>query len=94
MDTHLTNGSRSIPVMILYDENWTERACWGPRPKELQLWVMDWMAKNGKDGNNDEKYRYIRGWYARDKGQAALREVTEMVVGAGGAPAQNAVITP
>jgi hypothetical protein len=83
MDTHLTNGGRSIPIIILYDDTWTERAWWGPRPRELQAWVMEWIAKYGKSGPTDEKYRYIRGWYARDKGQSALKEVLEMVVKAG-----------
>ncbi len=83
MDAHLTNGGRSIPVLILYDNSWVERAWWGPRPKELQAWVVDWTEKNGKEGSKEEKYRYIRGWYARDKGQAVLAEVIEMVTKAG-----------
>jgi hypothetical protein len=81
MDAHLTNGGRSIPVMILYDETWTERAWWGPRPKELQAWVTEWMRVNGQAGPKEEKYRYIRGWYARDKGISTMREVVDMIVG-------------
>ena len=31
MDTHLTNGrSRSIPVVILLDEDFVEKGWWGP----------------------------------------------------------------
>jgi hypothetical protein len=81
MDSHLTNGGRSIPIIILYDDTWTERAWWGPRPAELQTWVMT----VGKTVESAEKYRHIRGWYARDKGQTVLREVTAMLVRVAGA---------
>ena len=32
MDAHLTNGSRSIPVVMILDATYRERAWWGPRP--------------------------------------------------------------
>jgi hypothetical protein len=40
MDAHLTGTSRSIPVIILLDEDYVERGWWGPRPSELQAWVV------------------------------------------------------
>ena len=36
MDAHLTSGSRSIPVVMVLDEAYEERAWWGPRPSALQ----------------------------------------------------------
>jgi len=82
MDSHQTDGGRSIPIVILYDEAWQERAWWGPRPAELQAWVK----ANGKIVPKEEKYRHIRGWYARDHGQTALREVLDMIANASGTP--------
>jgi hypothetical protein len=39
MDAHLTNGrTRSIPIVILLDDQFVERAWWGPRPAEMQAW--------------------------------------------------------
>ena len=35
MDRYLTNGSRSIPVVIALDEDFRELGHWGPRPAEL-----------------------------------------------------------
>ena len=36
MDLYLTNGKRSIPRLIVFDENDNELFVWGPRPVEAQ----------------------------------------------------------
>ena len=71
MDRYLTNGSRSIPIVIVLDCDFKELGHWGPRPTELQDWVMahkDTMPK-------DERYKHVRRWYAKDKGKTTLKEV-------------------
>jgi hypothetical protein len=76
IDEHLTNGrSRSIPVVILLDEDRVERAWWGPRPAPLQAWVM----KEGAAMPPADRYRYSRQWMARDRGQTVLEEVVSML---------------
>lgn len=83
MNAHLTGTSRSIPVVIAYDADWNEIGWWGPRPTELQDWVMTAGALMPKP----EKYHYMRQWYARDHGATPLREIADMVVKALGARA-------
>jgi hypothetical protein len=73
MDQYLTNGSRSIPIVIALDENYQEVGHWGPRPSELQAWVM---ANRGAMPKS-ELYPQVRKWYARDRGETTLREVLE-----------------
>jgi len=73
MDRYLTNGSRSIPVVIALDEEFRELGHWGPRPTELQSWVM---ANRGQVPKS-ELYPQVRKWYARDQGETTLREVLE-----------------
>ena len=75
MDAHLTNGTRSIPLVIAYDEAFREHGWWGPRPSELQRWA----TSTGRTLEKDERYRYIRTWYARDRGRTTLDEVLAMV---------------
>ncbi|MYL05574.1 MAG: thioredoxin family protein [Gemmatimonadales bacterium] len=71
MDAHLTNGtSRSIPVLIIYDEAFRERGWWGPRPAPIQEWVMT----EGLKLDPADRYREVRRYYARDKGRTALDE--------------------
>ena len=71
MDLYLTNGSRSIPIVIALDEQFRELGHWGPRPRELQAWVM----ANRLTVPKAELYPQVRKWYARDHGETTLREV-------------------
>ncbi|HXG45598.1 MAG TPA: thioredoxin family protein [Gemmatimonadales bacterium] len=73
MDRYLTDGSRSIPIVIVLDEDFEEIGHWGPRPAALQAWVM---ARKGTIPKA-ELYPEIRRWYARDKGETTLREVLD-----------------
>lgn len=75
MATHLTNGSHSIPVVMILDAQYRELGWWGPRPSVLQEWVM----REGKQLPSGEKYRQIRMWYARDRGASTLREVVDLI---------------
>jgi hypothetical protein len=71
MNRYLTNGSRSIPIVIGLDQDFRELGHWGPRPAEIQAWVMANKATMPKD----QRYLEVRRWYARDKGESTLREV-------------------
>ena len=71
MNAHLTGTSRSIPVAIVYDENFLERGWWGPRPGPLQAWVVT----EGLALPRPDRYRHIRTWYARDRGETLVSEI-------------------
>lgn len=73
MDQYLTNGARSIPIVIALDDSFRELGHWGPRPVQLQAWVMANRATTPKA----ELYPQVRKWYARDHGETTLREVLE-----------------
>ena len=71
MDRYLTNGSRSIPIVIALDTEGNPVGHWGPRPHELQAFVRDSKARVPKE----ELYPQVRRWYARDRGEATICEV-------------------
>lgn len=75
MDGHLTGVSRSIPVVILLDASFTERGWWGPRPRELQQWVLG----PGSSMAKADRYRDIRRWYVQDRGFAVLNEIVGVI---------------
>ena len=76
MDSHLTTGkSRSIPIVILLNQKFQECGWWGPRPRELQKWVIE----KGMQLPKDERYRYVRTFYARDHGLTTMHELVEML---------------
>ena len=72
MDRYLTNGARSIPVVIVLDREFQELGHWGPRPRLLQEWVVE---ERRKGTPKDQLYPEVRRWYARDAGETTLREV-------------------
>jgi hypothetical protein len=72
MDQYLTNGARSIPVVIALNRDFRELGHWGPRPRLLQEWVLE---ERKKGTPKDQLYPEVRRWYARDAGETTLQEV-------------------
>jgi len=77
MDRYLTNGSRSIPIVIILDAEFHEVGHWGPRPSELQAWVI----ANKPTMEKSERHKYVRRWYAKDKGATTIRDIVDLVSG-------------
>ncbi len=71
MDQHLTRGTRSVPLVIVTDEDHAVLGTWGPRPAELQ----EWYYEEGYAIEKAERYKQMRTWYARDRGLFTLDEV-------------------
>lgn len=77
MDLYLTEGGRSIPLVIIIDDRGEPSGRWGPRPAELQ----DYVLREKRSGHlpASEIYRTARRWYARDRGEKTLRELLELL---------------
>jgi hypothetical protein len=77
MDQHLTNGGRSIPKLIVLDENNDVVGTWGPRPAplaELRLgWIDDPAIESGR------VKELIQIWYAKDKGRTTMKELSAIL---------------
>jgi hypothetical protein len=71
MNEFLTNGSRSVPVMIGLDENFKCIFRWGPRPAVLTQLVKNWKASGMEKA---EMGLHIHQWYTDNKGEAAWKE--------------------
>lgn len=80
MDRWLTDGSRSIPIAIVLDGEHEPVGGWGPRPAELQEFVLS--EKWAGERPTEEIYRDARRWYARDAGETTLRELLALLEGA------------
>ncbi len=77
MDEYLTNGTRSIPLMIVLDKDFNELAIWGPRPAALTELVTAEKAKPGF--TMDELKKNIQLWYAGDKTVSTQKEIAEIL---------------
>lgn len=75
MDRYLSAGSRSIPLAIVLDVEFTPIGRWGPRPRDLQDFVL--REKRAGLRSSGEIYKDVRTWYARDRGATTLRELLE-----------------
>lgn len=75
MNRYLTNGSRSIPVLIILDGQFRESGRWGPRPADLQAWVLT----NRPLLPRNEVVKEERRWYARDRGETTIRELLQSI---------------
>ncbi len=76
MDHYLTNGTRSIPKLIAFDENGTELFQWGPRPKA----AADLVSELKASGISSPKlYEKLHLWYGRDRGKTIEQELIELI---------------
>ena len=80
MDRYLTNGSRSIPIVVVADEELGAVGRWGPRPTELQEFVI--REKRSGERPSADIYKDTRRWYARDRGETTLRELLDVMASA------------
>ncbi len=77
MDQYLTNGTRSIPKLIAFDENWNVLFEWGPRPQTAGE-LMEQMKKEGL--SKTEKYEKLHLWYGRNRGKDIEQEFKSLFI--------------
>ncbi|HCQ11723.1 thioredoxin family protein [Flavobacterium sp.] len=79
MNLFLTNGTRSIPKLIIIDKNTNEViADFGPRPKEAKQLILDYKAEHGVV---DETAKInLQKWYLNDKGISTQKEIVALMM--------------
>jgi hypothetical protein len=76
-DQYLTNGSRSIPkLVVLRADTLTEVAHWGPRPAEAQALITKLKAEGV---THDDFIRELHAWYAHNRTQATQHELLTLI---------------
>ena len=78
MDAFLTQGSLSIPKLIVLD-NETEEvvADWGPRPSVVTQLVKDYKAEYGE--LSPEFKKDLQVWYNKDKSQNIIEDLSDLI---------------
>ncbi|MBU2018213.1 MAG: thioredoxin family protein [Bacteroidetes bacterium] len=77
IENYLTKGAKSIPVLIVRDENQKDLFTWGPRPA---------LAQNVHLKNLDstlskvEQKIELQNWYNENKGQALQSELEKLFI--------------
>jgi hypothetical protein len=76
IDAHLTNGGRSIPKLVVLNEELKEIAGWGPRPAGLQTLMNDWKNKGFQ---LKEIIPRVHEWYYTDDTKSTQEELAAMI---------------
>jgi len=73
MNFFLTNGTLSIPKLIILDDAFNVIGEWGSRPKEANLLVQDYKKEHGS--LSPEFKQDLQMWYTKDKGESTARDI-------------------
>lgn len=76
MDLYLTNGTRSIPILVGFNENGEELFKWGPRPQEAKKLFANLKAQGLEKSAILEK---LHLWYGRNRGKNIEVELMEAI---------------
>ncbi len=72
IEDYLTNGSKSIPKLIIRNDVGHDKFIWGPRPQPLQDLYMQMKVEGKAFAEINE---VIQKWYNEDKGEVLQREL-------------------
>ena len=78
IDNYLTNGGKSIPIVIFLDENFNEIAHWGPRPK-YGIELLEKHKENPDEFTKDQFYVALQTYYAKNRGFDTIEELLELL---------------
>jgi len=75
IDQYLTNGTKSIPKLIVRDKQGNDLAVWGPRPKDCQRVYSELLAQKSPF---EVIKTEIQNWYNKNKGADLQLELVEL----------------
>jgi hypothetical protein len=76
MNLYLTNGTRSVPILVALDEKESELFRWGPRPQEAKQLVDDLISQGVEKSIRAEK---LHLWYGRNRGRSLEFEILKAI---------------
>jgi thiol-disulfide isomerase/thioredoxin len=78
INAYLTNGTKSVPKLISFDENGTDFFVWGPRPQGAIDILTHWKA-NLDTIDKDQFHVNLHTWYGKDKGEGLQQEFIKLL---------------
>lgn len=76
IERYLTNGSKSIPKLIIRDNDGKDLAVWGPRPEGAQQVVEKMKAVNA---DFEDTKIALQNWYNDNKGEEICNELAGLL---------------
>ncbi len=78
MSQFLTRGGRSIPKLIILNEDLDVMGTWGPRPVDAQTLYDNWRNDPNKPPYKEFQVE-MQKWYLKDAGQSTFAEVSKVL---------------
>lgn len=76
IEQYLTNGTKSIPKLIIRDQKRRDLGTWGPRPENCQRMYSKLLQENA---SFDIIKNELQIWYNRDKGKELQKELADLL---------------
>lgn len=78
IDQFLTNGGRSIPIVIILNEDFSVKNSWGPRPVYGQTLLKE-FKENPETYSVEEFHNDLQVYYAKNRGKDAILELLNLI---------------
>jgi hypothetical protein len=78
IEQFLTNGTQSIPKILILNENFEVKNVWGPRPK-FGNDLLKKFKENPDTYPREEFYNDLQVYYAKNRGKDAIEELLELL---------------
>lgn len=76
IEDYLTNGTKSIPKLIIQDAEGKDLGTWGPRPKDCQELYSRLLAEKADFETSKTE---LQRWYNSNKGIDIQQELTDLI---------------
>ena len=77
IEKYLTNGTKSIPKLVIRDRVGNDLAIWGPRPEACHTL---YQKLKEEQVSSEEMMFQIHSWYATDKGESLQDELEDVIM--------------
>ena len=74
----LTDGSQSIPKILILNDDFSLKNIWGPRPK-YGLELLKHFKENPETYAREEFYNDLQVYYAKNRGKDAIEEILNLI---------------
>ncbi|MCO6461688.1 MAG: thioredoxin family protein [Saprospiraceae bacterium] len=78
IDDYLTNGAKSIPVVIIMNNEYEVISTWGARPK-FGKELLTKHKENPELYTKDQFHNDLQVYYARNKGYDTIKEIVDLI---------------
>ncbi|WP_312090371.1 thioredoxin family protein [Chryseobacterium sp.] len=78
INQYLTNGTESIPKVLVLDKDYNVKNSWGPRPKFGHGLLLKYKA-DPENYTKDMFYNDLQVYYAKNRGKDAIQEILDLL---------------